>query len=217
MKKEYKIYKAENIINGFIYIGATSGSIEDRKKDHLQKAGNNTGYQFQEAIGTYGPDAFSWEQIDTAANINELASKEKEYILEYKTNNSSYNTDGGGGFKKDVYQYNLDGTLNQTFNDLQSAANEVNATVKKISKVCLSVNQISDDYYWSYDLVELYTPNKDKRRKEVIKMSIEGIVLATYQSVAEASRLTGVSKSSIAKTCRKEQGMAGGYLWKYCN
>jgi group I intron endonuclease len=215
--ESYVIYKAENKENGFVYIGATSRSIEERKKDHIQKSYNETGHYFQEAIASYGEDAFVWEQIDTAESSNELASKEKEYILEYKSNDTSYNTDGGGGFKKDVYQYNLDGTHNHTYKDLESAANAVNATIKKISKTCLSVNQLLDGYYWSYEFVDTYIPNIDKRRKEVLQIDLEGFIIAQFKSVAEASRQTGISKSPIAKTCREEQDQTGGYLWKYCN
>jgi hypothetical protein len=67
--------------------------------------------------------------------------------LEYKSNDTSYNTDAGGGFKKEVYQYNLDGTHCHTYMDLQSAANAINATKKKISNNCLNVNQLLDGYY----------------------------------------------------------------------
>ena len=61
------------------YIGATKDDIGTRKRDHIQKANKETGHQFQEAIGTYGPEAFSWIQVDTVNSTDELARKEKEY------------------------------------------------------------------------------------------------------------------------------------------
>lgn len=212
---EYILYKAENLNNGLVYIGATSRCLEERKKDHIQKAIKEIGHLFHEAIATYGKESFMWNQIDTAENINELASKEKEYILEYNSKEEGYNLDVGGGFKKDVYQYNTDGTLNHTFSDLNSAAGSIETTKKKISKTCLSVNQCLEGFYWSYDFVELYVPNKDKRRKKVLQIALEGSVVAQFKSVAEASRQTGISKSPIAKTCRGEQEQTGGYFWKY--
>src|SRR5690606_25091730 len=94
------------------HIGSTGDSLEKRKNDHIQKAKKGCGYKLQEAIGTYGAEAFSWEQIDTASSINELAEKEKHYIIEYDSLEKGYNADSGGGFKKNVYQYNMtDGTL----------------------------------------------------------------------------------------------------------
>ena len=214
--QSYSIYKAENMVNGQVYIGATSRGVYLRKKDHINKANKSTGHQFQKAIETFGSEAFTWKQIDVAESINELASKEKEYILEYNSKEEGYNLDAGGGFKKSVYQYAFeDGSLVNKFECLEDAANAINATRKKISKTCLSVNQLLEGYYWSYDFVELHTPNVDKRRKEVLQMDVKGTVLASYLSVAEASRQTGISKSPIAKSCRGEQEQTGGYLWKY--
>lgn len=71
------VYKILNKNNRKIYIGATTRTIEERKKDHQQKSNPGIGGYFQEAIGTYGPDAFEWAQIDTANDVNELAEKEK--------------------------------------------------------------------------------------------------------------------------------------------
>ena len=216
MEDKYSIYKAENVENGWVYIGSTTSTVEERQMDHVQKATKGTGHQFQEAIGTYGPDSFIWEQIDTASTMNELAKKEKEYIIEYNSLEEGYNQDSGGGFKKLVYQYNTNGTLNTTHLDLSSAANAVNATVKKMSKVCLSINQSLGGFFWSYHLVDDFIPNKDKRRKEVLQIDLESNVVAHFKSVAEASKQTGFSKSPIAKTCRGEQEQSGGYFWKYC-
>ncbi len=216
-EKMFQIYRVENLENGWVYIGSTTISIKDRKKDHIQKANNGTGHEFQKAIATYGEDAFKWEQIDTAENVNELASIEKRHILEYKSKELSYNMDCGGGITKEVYQYNLDGSLCHTYHDLNCAANAVSATTKKLSKTCLSVNQLLGGYYWSYLLVDKFIAKKDKRRKEVLQISLEGDIVAQYKSVAKASRQTGVGKSPIAKTCRGEQEQTGGYYWEYCD
>ena len=106
--------------------------------EDIQKANKETGHQFQEAIGTYGPEAFSWAQVDTANTISELARKEKEYILQYDCKENGYNQDAGGGFKKTVYQYSVDdGLLVGQYDSLESAANAVSGTRKSISAACL--------------------------------------------------------------------------------
>ncbi|MBQ0739543.1 GIY-YIG nuclease family protein, partial [Aquimarina celericrescens] len=84
------IYKAENRQTGEVYIGITTDSIESRKKDHIDKTRQGEETKFYEAIGTYGAEAFSWEQIDTATSINELPSKEREYILKFNTQEKGY-------------------------------------------------------------------------------------------------------------------------------
>ena len=98
------IYKVENIDSGKVYIGATSKSLKTRKKDHIKKSKKGKSYAFQNAIATYGIDAFKFEQIDTALTTDELAQKEKEYILKYNSKEQGYNSDSGAGFKKTIYQ-----------------------------------------------------------------------------------------------------------------
>jgi len=152
-KKNYSIYKAQNEHTGEAYIGATTKSIHQRKLDHTERASRGKQGKFQEAIRTYGPEAFSWEQIDTATSIDELAIKEQHYILEYSAKEKGYNSDIGGGFKKSVYQYSIiDGLLVNKYDCLQSAGDSVSASKKAISQACLSIKQIYAGFYWSYKL-----------------------------------------------------------------
>jgi len=214
-QSNFKIYKAVNVENGWVYIGSTSSTIEERQRDHLQKANTGQGHCFQEAINTYGPEAFVWEQIDTAESVNELASKEKQYILEFNAKEQGYNQDAGGGFKKLVYQYDLDGKLKNTYNELQDAANAVNVDKRSISAACLGKIKTCKSYYWSYDLLEEYKPVADKRIKKVKQYDSNSNLMNTFSSIAEAFNKTGVNKSCIAKCCRGERKFAGGFYWKY--
>jgi hypothetical protein len=211
----YIIYKAQNTFTGETYIGATTKSLEERKSDHLQKANKKVGGYFQEAIGTYGPDAFTWEQIDTAASNDELASKEIRYISEYDALENGYCSDKGGGFKKTVYKYNLDGSLNATFENLTLASDTIGVRKQDISRACWNVNHTLGGYLWSYENTESFVPELDNRKKEVIQSFLDGNLVSQYFSVAEASRETGVSKSCISRCCRGERENSGGYLWKY--
>jgi hypothetical protein len=209
------IYKVINTETNETYIGATTKSIDERKIDHIQKSNNDKGYKFHNAISTYGANSFQWIQIDTASDNNELASKEIKYISEHDALENGYNSDKGGGFKKTVYQYDLDGTPINSFKDLTSAAVAVNATKKGISKACWNVNHTLKGYLWSYDYKEKFIPDSDNRKKEVLQYNLNGNLLAQYISVAEASRKSGLSKTCIARCCRQERENSGGFLWKY--
>lgn len=209
------IYKVTNIFTQEVYIGATTKSIEERKIDHIQKSNKKVGSYFQEAIGTYGPDAFSWEQIDTASSIDELASKEIRYISECDALENGYCGDKGGGFKKTVYKYNLDGSLNAKFENLTLASETVGVRKQDISRACWNVNQSLGGYLWSYENLEVLVPELDNRKKEVIQSSLDGNFIAQYISVAEASREIGVSKTCISRCCRQERENSGGFLWEY--
>ena len=209
------IYKVVNIQTNEVYIGATARSLEERKADHLQKADKKVGSYFQEAIGTYGPDAFIWEQIDIASSNDELASKEIKYISEYDALENGFNSDKGGGIKKTVYKYSLDGSLNATFEDLTTASKTIGVRKQDISRACWNVNHTLGGYLWSYDKIETFVAENDSRKKEVVQSFLDGNLVAKYISVAEASGKTGVSKTCISRCCRGERENSGGFLWKY--
>jgi hypothetical protein len=213
--KEGIIYKVVNLITNEVYVGASTKTLMDRQYDHIQKATIKSNYKFHEAISTYGPDSFHWIQIDTATSVDELAKKEIEYIAEYSSKDSGYNSDKGGGFKKTIYQYNLDGTLNQTFENLTIAGESIQVRKQDISRACWSVNNTLGGYLWSYDYMEPFLPTKDVRKKEVLQYDLNGNFLGKYGSASEASRKTEVSKTCITRCCRNERSNSGGFLWKY--
>jgi predicted GIY-YIG superfamily endonuclease len=210
------LYKVENKINGQVYIGATTNSLHQRKLDHEERANRNEENKFHKAISTYGADTFKWEQIDTAYNNDELAQKEKAYIIQYDSKVKGYNADAGGGIKKTVYQYSIkDGSLIQKFDCLENAANAVSSYKNSIGNACIGQNKTCKGYYWSYNFSVPFNPEKDLRKKEVIQYSLSGKPLAVYESVAEASKQSGISKTCISRCCRGEREKTGGYIWKY--
>lgn len=210
------IYKVTNNQTNEIYIGATTKSIEERKQDHYQKSTTGSDVKFHNAIATYGIDSYKWEQIDTANGKDELAQKEIKFIGEFDSISNGYNSDKGGGFKKTIYKYNLDGSLNSTFENLTDAGANINVRKQDISRACWSVNHTLGGYLWSYDYVEPFIPKTDNRKKEVLQYNINGNQLARYISASEASRKTRISKTCITRCCRNEREQSGGFLWKYC-
>jgi len=220
MKNNGIIYKVTHKESGKSYIGATTKSIQKRKVDHTERAKRGEGQPFAKAIATHGPDAFNWVQIDTAITTNELAKKEKEYIIKYDSKDNGYNSDSGGGIKKTVYQYSIvDGKLIGRYDCLQSAANAVNATKQNISAACLGINKSCRGYFWSYSSssssTSLPTNVSDKKKKPVTQLTLDNKVITKYESIANASWVTGVNKCSISKVCRKERKSAGGFRWNY--
>ena len=200
-------------MNGNVYVGITTDSVESRKRDHLERVVRGEVGKFHEAIETYSPSAFTWTQIDTASNVDELAKKEKEYVLKYNSKEEGYNSDSGGGIKKTVYQYDVEGRYVDKYNCLQNAGNVVNASKQSISSACLSVNKLYRGFYWSYD--DTFEPARDLRRKEVIQFDLDDNILDVYESVAEASRSSGLSRTCIARVCRGERSSSGGFIWEY--
>lgn len=217
MKKEKKIhlvYKVTNKETAEAYIGATTKSIDERKADHLQKANKGTGSYFQEAIGTYGPDAFMWEQIDTATSTDELAKKEKQFILQYNSNKNGYNSDSGGGFKKRVYMFDCKGDWAATHMCLRDIEETFGFDKRRISNACLN-GTLYMNMFWSYSQDSTFETSVDSREKKVFQCKLNGNLLEVFPSVAEASRITGLSKTCISRCCRGERRSSSGFLWKY--
>ena len=53
--------------------------------------------------------------------------------------------------------------------------------------------------------------------KPVCQYSLDGIYIATYKSIKEASKQTGINQGDISCCCRGKYKTSGGYIWKYVN
>lgn len=95
------IYKATCIINNKNYIGQTTKTLSERKKEHENSinAKNCKNRPFPRAIKKYGKENFLWEVICECNSLDELDEKEKYYIKFYNSlvdNGLGYNCDLGG-------------------------------------------------------------------------------------------------------------------------
>lgn len=86
---KYIVYKITNNINGKVYIGQTTETIEKIWKRHCGYQLNDGTY-LHNAMKKYGTENFNIEKVDEADNQNELNSLEYFYINKYKDN--CYNT-----------------------------------------------------------------------------------------------------------------------------
>ena len=123
------VYCAREKSTGKIYVGATTATLMDRKKDHLYKATKGSNLEFHKRIKEFGLNSFSWVVLASATSKNELALKERYFIRKYNSYNDGYNGDNGGGFKKWVFQYNPLREHIASYNSLVLAATLNNAEV----------------------------------------------------------------------------------------
>lgn len=94
----YVIYKAENLINGKVYIGQTTLLLSERIRKHKKSLSNNDCPVFYLAIKKYGWHNFFWSVIDSAETVDELNQKEIDAISLYRSTdrNFGYNLTSGG-------------------------------------------------------------------------------------------------------------------------
>lgn len=97
-----EIYKVTNKINGKLYIGQTSRTLEKRRSAHIRNSfnANAPDYDcaFHKAIRKHGPENFTWEIVNTCTTVSESNELEKELIAKYNTcHGIGYNSNEGGG------------------------------------------------------------------------------------------------------------------------
>jgi hypothetical protein len=51
----------------------------------------------------------------------------------------------------------------------------------------------------------------------ILQYTEDGILIAKYNSIIEAERVTGISNSKITMVCKHKRNHAGGYIWCYEN
>lgn len=70
----------------------------------------------------------------------------------------------------------------------------------------------SNGYIWEYANINQRSAST---KRKVEQYSKDGNFIATFETVGEASKKTGVSTSGIYATCNNQQKTSGGYIWKY--
>lgn len=92
------IYKVTNKVNGKMYIGQTTRTIEQRWKQHVYSSFSDSTFDkgpFHLAIKKYGVEAFIVEQVEKCRD-EDLNSRETYWIRHFNTLDSGYNITIGG-------------------------------------------------------------------------------------------------------------------------
>ena len=90
------VYKVTNRLNGKFYIGATSLTIEERKKMHMRLPTYSDRTYFQKALQKYGIENFKWQIVCICHNKETLNAQEQKYIKMYDAMEKGYNDTSGG-------------------------------------------------------------------------------------------------------------------------
>lgn len=94
------VYKIVNKINGKVYIGKTTKSLNHRMSRHIYHAKNRVNRKLYDAMNKYGYDNFEIFPLCECGSGEELNDKERAYIEEYKSMSSDFGynmTSGGDG------------------------------------------------------------------------------------------------------------------------
>lgn len=195
--------------SGKKYIGQTKTTLKERAKS------NGKGYKgckyFYKAIQKYGFENFSVE-ILAEVPLDIINEEEKSYIFLYNTTdrNKGYNIDDGGTnsiFNTlnsiPIYQYcSKDGKFIKEYPSIAQAARENNVYHTGIRKALNNSNKKSANSYWTTEKKEKIEISKEYNSQPHAKTiyqydSTTGKLIEEFNSIREASRITGISRPTI--------------------
>lgn len=217
------IYKFTNKEDGRVYIGK-SKHIYSRYGSHYSTAFGATSYDllndFEKALHD-APMAFEFEIIEECSEF-ELDTKEREWILFYASTHELYNTIKAPR----VYQFTLNGELLGAYSGYSEAARAIGKPNGKtaIYNCCSGRAKTSYGYRWSTspslnEIPEIEKEVANERRsnakRAVSQFTLDGSLVATYESIRAAARAIGVTDGAIRHACSGRAKTCQGYVWKF--
>lgn len=206
------IYKITNKVNGKVYIGQTTRSIEKRWKEHINHKSHCSA--LHSAIVRYGAEKFCVEVIDVAASIDELNTKEAYWIEKYKSIAPyGYNLDSGGK-NKIICQFTRD-KMSKSRKGVSKPHTGIPRSEKTKEKISLANK--GHPYYPG-----VLTEDGRKRISQAQSISVSrytknGEYIDTFESATKAQQEIGVCSANITIVCKGRRKTAGGYVWRYAN
>lgn len=116
-----------------------------------------------------------------------------------------------------VTQYTLNGEFIQTFFSIADAEYYSKTAADSIKKCCEGTFRQANNFLWTYlgDVVPTpYTKSSSPKQKRVAMYSLDGRFLASFKSLTEANKKTGIDKTSISRAARASTTVrASDYLF----
>lgn len=235
-EKLYYVYKHTSP-NNKVYIGITCKNPPEKRwvNGHGYKKGNP---YFWNAIQKYGWDNFKHDILFANLSRKDACSKEQEMISLYDSTNpdKGYNmTKGGDGklgyimsdeTKQKISESRIGrftGEDNPNYNN-HKLAGENNPfygkrhtaeTRELLSELATGRPSPNKGKTWPEEFKQKLRDANKKRSKPVLQFDLNGILVKEYNSVSEASRLTGYNRSNISACCGGHMRIYQNCIWRF--
>ena len=210
------IYKIENQINGKIYIGKTSRTVEERWNEHIRDQKRFEDRPQYRALNKYGVESFRIEIIEEVDTDEMACERECHWISVYKSyGKNGYNaTIGGDGKRWLDYDYII--SVYQDSLTLKDVHEKTGADPSYVSII------LKNEGVHVRNNKEIQT---QMNGKAVDMFSKSGEYIRSFSSLHEAGRYqeeNDLIKSSpktvryhISEVCRGIRKTAAGFMWKF--
>ena len=117
---------------------------------------------------------------------------------------------------KSVQQWSKDGTqLLRTFESVEEATKTSGADGSHICKVCKGDRKTAGGFHWKFVNPEDIQTNEPLKFTKIQQWSFDAkTLIAEYDSLDEATRVTNSGTRTISKCCKGKLRSAGGFKWK---
>lgn len=231
------IYKITNIINNKIYIGQTVRGFSERITEYKNGQGN---VHLNNSFNKYGFENFKFEIIKTCTSIDELNKMEITLIEKYDSTNKNkgYNIECGGlnshcadetrrrmSIAHKGIKQNKKWVDNRIPIKGSDEAKKHGRVLSEEEKIYLSENSPK---FWlgkKRDIETIEKIKETKRNNGLSEKKLESLkkqskivccetnnIITKYDSIAEASRITGISTASISRYIKTNK-IVNGVKW----
>ncbi len=121
---------------------------------------------------------------------------------------------------KIVLQFDLDNNLIKEYPSINEAARQTGLELANISNACNGKLNHTGLFIWKIKGENKEFKNKTiKQKRIVLQMDKNYKIISEYNSILEASQLTGVPRTSISNCCfyniEKTYNSSYGFIWKF--
>ena len=203
------IYKITNSVNGKIYIGKTSSSIEERWKEHKRDSIKDSEKHrpLYRAMNKYGIENFSVEELEKC-DTDKIACEREVYWIEYYGSfKNGYNATKGG----DGRQYADYDLILALFREGKTGKEICQITGYSYKTITLALEQKGIS-------VEERKKRGRIQNKAVLMLDKDTLdILKIFPSMSEAEKFLKKPGGyrHISEVCLGKRKTAYGYKWKY--
>ena len=217
MKKECAnmafIYRITNLVNGKVYVGKTSSTIEERFKVHIRdsKKRKEEKRPLYDAFNKYGIENFKIEEIEQVVNDEIASQREVYWINKLRTyigfdDCKGYNATLGGDSRR-LYNYKEIADYYSKIQNEKETAEYFHCDVSVVKQACSE---------YDVKIKSGAEISKEKNGKRVARLDKDTLeVLEIYDSISDAFKSLNKTKNgALGKAC-KEDKICLGYRWKF--